>query len=510
MKLGPLNKLQPRRGTTLGFLWELTSFGARKLWRDEAPEMAAALAYRTIFSLIPILVLSLVIVRAFAADGGIRYALQKTFEWTGVSEIRLGGVGVEGQGESGAPMVNIEPAPDEGAQPQTAGDPNFVGPVLTSNNPEADAVLSVKIEEFINRTVARFFSINFGVIAVAGILVLIYGALSLMIQIEGAFNKICRASTSRTMVSRLTIYWAMLTLGPIGLLLGFLVGDQSNKLIKNFGSGWAHFVATPANYLTKVGLTWMVLILAYRLMPNTRIRLRAAAIGALGAAVLWEFAKALLTLFVTKLTGSGGQMAVYGSLALIPIFLMWVYVTWLIVLMGLEVTYAVQTVSSGKHVTLQRLDELPFVEPAVGVLLVRAAAEAHAAGKPATPVELAARAGIAEVIAERVLEHLSERGLLLRVQLDKKPDVDAYVPGRPIEKMTAGEIMSAMHELAGELAPSGRRDADVSVLRLIRESQIAALRTLHIIDPRERPELGTSAAAPASSAGSDMASEPAR
>lgn len=477
--------------TLVGFLWELSRFGFSKMYRDQAPEMAAALAYRTIFSIIPILVLSLVIIRAFAPEDGIRYGLNKTMEWLGLSEIRLTQAAeardddATQAGEPGGGATN----PPAHAAPHN--DPAFMGPLLPPPEGDADSALSAKIEEFINRTVERFLSINFGIIAIGGIVVLIYGALSLMIQIEAAFNLICRASTTRRLLPRLVNYWALLTLGPIGLVLGFIVGDQSKRLLTHLPA-WSGWLTTPANYAIKVGLTWLILILAYRLMPNIRIRLNAAAIGALLAAVLWEIAKGLLTWFVSYLTNpaTGGQMAVYGSLALVPIFLLWVYITWLIVIFGLEVTYAYQTVSSGRHVTMQRLDELPFIEPAVGVLVVRAVAERFGHGKPTTVVDIAMRAGLTEAATERVLEHLASKGLLLRVQLDKKPDVDAYTLARPIDDISPADVLSAMHELAGELPEStGRVESDISIIRLIRSSQVEALRTLRLIDPPASAEV---------------------
>jgi membrane protein len=478
-KIGRLGSLKPRDGTFLSFLWELCRFGFLKMYRDQAPEMAAALAYRTIFSLIPILVLSLVIIRAFAPEDGIRYGLQRTMEWTGLSEIRFHQEAPTGQ----AAPVPVASAPDKAA-PAPDFQPGFVGPMMPSAAEEADAALSEKIEEFVNRTVERFLSINFGVIAVGGIIVLIYGALSLMIQIEAAFNLICQASTTRRLLSRLVNYWALLTLGPLGLILGFLVGDQSKKLLTHLPA-WFAWLTTPANYAVKVGLTWLILMLAYRLMPNARIRLNAAAIGALIAAVLWEIAKGMLTGFVGYLTNpaTGGQMAVYGSLALIPMFLLWVYVTWLIVLFGLEVTYSLQTVSSGLHIKMQRNAEASFFDPSVGVLVVRVIAERFALGKPTTVAEISARTGLTEPASDRVLEHLSNKGLLLRVQLDRKPDIDAYTLGRPVEDINPADVLMAMHDLAGEIPQSaGRVDSDISIIRLIRTSQIEALRTLRLID----------------------------
>lgn len=441
-------------GGIAGFFVDLAKFGGRRLITDNAPEMAAALAYRTLFSLIPVLVISLVIFKAFLTEKDMKNALSQLLEYTGIDKIQLSSEQPEGP-PAGAP-----------AESETTAETN--GTRLTDT-----------LQEFIDKTVSRIQGINFSIITIVGVLLLIYAALSLVIQVEQAFNTICRAPKGRSLRTRLPAYFTLLVAGPILLVGSFILSRTVVQSLSDF-SPW---IGTPLRIASTVGITWLLVLLAYWQMPNARIRLQPAAIGALVAAVLWEGAKALLTWFVAYLVDpkTGGQIAVYGSLALLPIFLLWVYTTWLIVLFGFEVTFAVQTVASGQHRFLDRQSDHPIVDPAVGVLLLRALSERFKEGKPCTTEELALRTATPEVTVERVLRHLIAKGFVHKVEQRKDVDEEAYAIARSPDSMTAADVMAAMHSLAGEPPPEGRNGpADLAVLRLLRESQLEAMRTFKI------------------------------
>ncbi|MBL8746644.1 MAG: hypothetical protein JNK58_09850, partial [Phycisphaerae bacterium] len=83
------NESDRTEGTIAGFFLDLARFGGRRLMHDNAPEMAAALAYRTLFSLIPVLVISLVIFKAFLSEKDMKTALGQLLEYTGIDKIQL-------------------------------------------------------------------------------------------------------------------------------------------------------------------------------------------------------------------------------------------------------------------------------------------------------------------------------------------------------------------------------------------------------------------------------------
>ena len=93
------------------------------------------------------------------------------------------------------------------------------------------------------------------------------------------------------------------------------------------------FLAAPLSVLGRFGATWLLLLMAYMQMPTARVYVKPAALGAAVAAIAWESSKSGLFWFVREMTD--GQTAIYGSLAILPVALLWIYITWFIVLFGL-------------------------------------------------------------------------------------------------------------------------------------------------------------------------------
>lgn len=437
---------------------DLAKYSARMLARESAPQMAAALTYRTIFSLIPVFVLSLVFMRALLGDQGIRDQLDRLMEWLAFDEI------VVVQGEAlGETNKNDDAAP-VGA---------FVG--VADNDIENDdktITLAEYLGEFVDNAVRRMSEINFGAITAVGALVFIYAALSLLIQIEGAFNRICRAPSGRRFVSRVTNYWTLLTLGSLLIFFSIALGS-------NFGTvsqlpSWLGWASDPLRLVTRIGATWLVLIFAYVCMPNARVHLKCAAVGAAVAAILWEIGKTGLTWFVSNATG--GQIAVYGSLAVVPLFLFWVYVTWLIVLFGLQIAYVLQTVSRASAARQRAMSDSPLVDPAMGVIVIRAIAERFERGKLATVEALAIETGLADSFVASMLRVAEEAGIVRHVDGDR--DDDGYTLARPARVIPVVSILRAMETLTPR--PVGDDAADA--LEGFRGQQCASLEKKMLAD----------------------------
>lgn len=440
---------------------EFGRYTARMLMRQSAPEMAAAMTYRTIFSLIPVFVLSLVFMRALLGDAGIREQLDRLMQWLALDEI----VVVQSDQEQ-ATGVTRDLMQDDG--PHT-GDPNVV-----SENTQTDDVVTLAeyLGEFIDNAVRRLSDINFGAITTVGAIVFIYAALSLLIQIEGAFNKICRAPEGRRFVSRVTNYWTLLTLGTLLIFFSIALGS-------NFGSvtelpAWLGWAATPMRMITRVGASWLVLLFAYVCMPNARVPVRSAAVGAAVAALLWEAAKTGLTWFVRNATD--GQVAVYGSLAVIPLFLFWVYVTWLIVLFGLQVSVVLHTASKGALQRERAWQDRPLVDGAVGVLAIRIIADRFQRGLVTSLNELVSQTGLAESMLDAMLRRAEESGIVRRVEVDR--DEEAFTLARPAESIAVVSILKAFESLTA----SPTSEDSVSTLRALRELQYEAAQSRMLSD----------------------------
>ncbi|WP_440221660.1 virulence factor BrkB family protein [Dokdonella sp. MW10] len=179
------------------------------------------------------------------------------------------------------------------------------------------------------------FAANASKATAVGVLVLLFSSISLMMSIEDTFNRIWRVGTQRRAVSRFVIYWTALSLGPL-LVVAALVISSYVFALPLVGEAADHF-SLRARLLSVLPfvIQWVVLLAAYVVIPNRTVRLRDAAVGALIAAVLFEAAKRG---FAWYATGIATYQQVYGALAMVPIFILWIYLSWIIVLLGASIT----------------------------------------------------------------------------------------------------------------------------------------------------------------------------
>jgi membrane protein len=168
-----------------------------------------------------------------------------------------------------------------------------------------------------------------------GVLVLLFSAVSLMMSIEDAFNRIWRVQVARGATSRFIIYWTALTLGPL-LLVAALVISSYAFALPFIDVAEAQF-SIKARVLAALPflIVWAAMIASYVVIPNRSVRIAHAAIGALIAALLFEAAKRGFALYATKYAS---YQQVYGALALVPIFIFWIYLSWIVVLLGASIT----------------------------------------------------------------------------------------------------------------------------------------------------------------------------
>lgn len=184
-------------------------------------------------------------------------------------------------------------------------------------------------------------SYHSGAMGLIGFSLLILSVIALLATIEKAFNDIWEIPKKRPFVRRFTVYWSMITIGPLLLALSLMVTGllQSNKLVHEVLalSGREQFLLARVPILT----TWALFTGLYLIMPNTNVKIRSALVGGIIGGSLWELAKYGYTIYAAKALV---YSKIYGSFGIIPIFLIWIYYTWVVVLLGALITYADQHV----------------------------------------------------------------------------------------------------------------------------------------------------------------------
>jgi membrane protein len=185
--------------------------------------------------------------------------------------------------------------------------------------------------------------------------------------------------------------------------------------------------------------TCLVFIISYYVMPNTRVRLRAALLGGVVAGVLWNLSKAI---FIKATASSLKASTVYGALGALPMLMLWIYLSWLIVLFGAAYTYANQSLRAG-HLDLTGRPLSPaFAERLAARLLLLVAARFRAGGPPLDAEALAEQAGTLGAAVRRVLVALVGAGILAETPGRKRQT--AYLPGKDPATLDLAQVREAV------------------------------------------------------------------
>ncbi len=184
------------------------------------------------------------------------------------------------------------------------------------------------------------FSDKASKLTITGSMVLVLIAIMLMATIDNAFNRIWIVKNKRSPIARLLVYWAVLTMGP--LLIGFGLASTSYLLSLPVVAD----VDTTWNLKSRL-LSWLPFLttsiafsLLYILIPNCHVSKKHAVAGGFICAVLFELAKYGFGIYVREMPSYEN---IYGAVAIIPLFLIWIYVSWMIVLFGAHITFCLSS-----------------------------------------------------------------------------------------------------------------------------------------------------------------------
>ncbi len=305
---------------------------------------------------------------------------------------------------------------------------NFLTP-LGDKGPE----ITGRIMEFIGK-------INFGVLGAAGLVMLIYTSISVIQKIEDSLNVIWKITKGRSFARRFSDYVAALLIGPVLLFasFGLTATLSSNTLvakladIEPFGT-----ILIASGKVIPFTFVILVFTFIYYVIPNTKVRFGSALVGGILAGIAWHITGWIFTLAVA---GSTNYAAIYSSLAVLVIFMIWLYINWLIVLVGAEIAFCHQNL---KFLTLRKEVfhlSSKLMEKLSVIIMYMVGYNFYNELKGWTLSSLTAEIGLPrEPVMETVME-LKHRNLLVET-LDNPP---MLVPTRSLEKITIREIVEAV------------------------------------------------------------------
>lgn len=278
----------PLHGSAAGrrvlHLLRVFAFAWKSFWGDELLVRATALAYATILAIVPLLAVAFAFYSAFPGLSGVYEEIRQV--------------------------------------------------IYQYLAPGASEVVVESLDRFIG-------NIHSGAVAGVGIALLFLAILGFMGAIEYSFNTIWSVRQGRKIIDRIMYYIAIIVVGP--LLLGLSLRTMIRSVLRDIPALGIVESSMPAiwNVSTSLVLSVVAITVLYVVIPNTKVHWRAALAGGVLAGILFELAKSGYTFFVTNIMH---YSTIYGAVGAIPVFFVWIYLIWLVILFGGEFAFAWQNI----------------------------------------------------------------------------------------------------------------------------------------------------------------------
>lgn len=279
-------------------------------------------------------------------------------------------------------------------------------------------------------TYLRQFSTSAGQLTAAGVIALVVSLLITLNSVEGTFNRIWRVPNTRPRLTRFLVYWTVLTLGAL-VAAGSLAISAQVFALPLFATAEGRVLAHLSLALAPVLIEFLAIALIYHVVPHRSVRFRHAAAGALLATVLLELAKWALGLYLGSFQS---YQKIYGTLAAVPILLLWIYLCWVAILMGASLA---SSVSAFRYQPAAM--RLPAGYEFYGLLrLIGRFAEARRDGRGLSGDEiLALEPMLTDALVQELLTELGRIGLL------RCDETGEWLLARDLDGLSLAELYEA-------------------------------------------------------------------
>jgi len=269
-------------------------------------------------------------------------------------------------------------------------------------------------DEVVNRVLGYINNTNVGSLGAVGLITLLLTVLFLLSNIEKAFNSLWQVHENRSLFRRFADYFSVITFGPLFLLAAISMSSslRSQTLVQwILEQPWLGEAVIMALEITPFVVIWAAFIFLYLFMPNTRVDFSAAAVGGVTAGTLWLISQ---WGYVSLQIGVGKYNAIYGTMAALPVFMIWLYIGWMIALAGGALSRAWQGRDTLALTTTEK--ETNWHPLQVLTLLFLVYRRFQEGEEPWCEAELVAASGMDPHVCLAILNFLEHRGVLLRFE----------------------------------------------------------------------------------------------
>ncbi|MFA9407572.1 MAG: YihY/virulence factor BrkB family protein [Candidatus Dadabacteria bacterium] len=299
--------------------------------------------------------------------------------------------------------------------------------------------LGEKGVEITGQIIGFIENINFGVLGIIGLVMLIYTSISLIMKIEDSLNHIWKVRKGRSLVRRFSDYITILLIGPVLMFaaIGLTASFESNAIVQKVLAiqPLGTLVLLSAKLIPYL-FVFLVFTFIYAVIPNTKVKIKSAFIGGAIAGIAWQTTGWVFAFSVAKSTK---YAAIYSSLAVLILFMIWLYINWLILLIGAQIAYCHQnlkTLDLGR--TIFQLSSKVKEKMAFLVMYLIGYNFYHNEEKW-TFDSLVNYLGLPQESVDTTLSELKDKNLILEVG----DDPTFYLPAKDIEVITLAEIIDA-------------------------------------------------------------------
>ena len=304
--------------------------------------------------------------------------------------------------------------------------------------------MAAVLEYVINFANSMLENINGGLITGVGLILLFWSVMKVLGNIENSFNAIWRIHKPRAFIRKFSDYLSMMLVAPIMFFLSSSItvylgnGMPGDGILAEHLNSLLQFLVNLIPY----GIIFMLFTIIYVVMPNTKVKFRYGLYAGFIAGIIFQLTQSVYFYFQAEASRAG---AIYGTFVILPLFLIWLQISWLIVLLGAEISFALQNIEKYEF-EHKALHISPYNRRMLTFLVMHTIIKKFQTGeRPLTSTLISHELGIPIRLIREIIYDLSKAGLVVEATTDS-PKENAFVPSMDINQITVSFLVSKLDQ----------------------------------------------------------------